>query len=336
MESQTHQEKDATSYQNYICEGNGEFFVTTSGLTQQHVHTQHRSVKPFVCGVCSRLFTQFSNLCRHKLTDCSRKVTCSTCGDTFNSFSARNKHQKFCVNKYPIIVGPTFSVASTVPSLNVDYPNTHLSAQSCVLSLHPRSADENQTQNQHSLGSGLENSRGTRRESRLDLNNPRDHFGSDSETEEEMSEINERPNEENDEEIQIVFTRNEEEENNSSKSNRKETENESGNSSIEHENFDNNYLNRLAGNQRCNSNETLKSGDPLLRGANFFECKFCHKGFRQLATLNHHLKTHTGEQPYVCKLCNRAFKVSGNLERHVTKFHNKEKAYKCKVRLKFN
>lgn len=52
-----------------------------------------------------------------------------------------------------------------------------------------------------------------------------------------------------------------------------------------------------------------------------FTCPYCKKHFPRNANLVRHLRTHTGEQPYVCDICNRGFSISSNLRRHIRNVH---------------
>ena len=141
MQSELRQEQWSPTCNYYDCSQNG------------------RSLKPIVCGLCCRSFTQFSNLRRHLRTDCCQKVTCSICGDSSNSISALNKHRIFCSRKFLKVDQPSISVASNAQSLNVRIPKTQFSARSGVSASFLHSADENRTENyQKYLSFGEENS----------------------------------------------------------------------------------------------------------------------------------------------------------------------------------
>ena len=71
-----------------------------------------------------------------------------------------------------------------------------------------------------------------------------------------------------------------------------------------------------------------------------YECKFCHRKFREKASLLRHVRMHTGERPFKCNRCGRAFAEHGTLNRHLKAkgrqsihLHNTLKAiYRLKIR----
>uniref|UniRef100_T1KMW3 C2H2-type domain-containing protein n=1 Tax=Tetranychus urticae TaxID=32264 RepID=T1KMW3_TETUR len=80
----------------HACPACGKTFATSSGL-KQHTHI-HSSFKPFRCEVCSKSYTQFSNLCRHRRmqANCRSQIKCTKCGQAFSTVTALSKHKKFC------------------------------------------------------------------------------------------------------------------------------------------------------------------------------------------------------------------------------------------------
>ncbi|OCT75322.1 zinc finger protein 436 [Xenopus laevis] len=58
------------------------------------------------------------------------------------------------------------------------------------------------------------------------------------------------------------------------------------------------------------------------------KCAYCGRGFSRKHEFEIHLRSHTGEKPFVCEKCGRAFSQRSNLLVH-ERLHTGEKPYKC-------
>ena len=61
-----------------------------------------------------------------------------------------------------------------------------------------------------------------------------------------------------------------------------------------------------------------------------YVCKTCFTAFRTSGNLATHMRTHTGDKPYVCETCCEAFSQSGNLATHM-RTHTGEKPFVCET-----
>nr|CAD7395675.1 unnamed protein product [Timema poppensis] len=52
-----------------------------------------------------------------------------------------------------------------------------------------------------------------------------------------------------------------------------------------------------------------------------YHCQYCGRAFSRWNALRLHIRTHTGEKPYVCEVCNRAFAQKGDMRKHCRTQH---------------
>ncbi|XP_060801141.1 zinc finger and BTB domain-containing protein 42 isoform X2 [Amyelois transitella] len=66
----------------------------------------------------------------------------------------------------------------------------------------------------------------------------------------------------------------------------------------------------------------IQSTHTETEGAQNKTCTQCKKNFPSHASMLIHMRTHTGERPFICGLCNKGFNVKSNLLRHLRTLHD--------------
>lgn len=79
--------------------------------------------------------------------------------------------------------------------------------------------------------------------------------------------------------------------------------------------------------KRVYSTKRLLQRHLLTHGEKKFLCSYCGKGFVRNASLQSHLKVHTGKKPYSCSVCKKTFGYRSILDAHML-IHMGRKPYR--------
>ncbi|KAF7650638.1 hypothetical protein LDENG_00122920 [Lucifuga dentata] len=60
-----------------------------------------------------------------------------------------------------------------------------------------------------------------------------------------------------------------------------------------------------------------------------YECQYCKALFAQSIELTRHVRTHTGDRPYVCRECGKGYSQASGLTIHLQTFHNLSEPHDC-------
>ncbi|XP_072940848.1 uncharacterized protein [Epargyreus clarus] len=76
----------------------------------------------------------------------------------------------------------------------------------------------------------------------------------------------------------------------------------------------------------ANKSAPPKRHNRFTEGVQNKTCTHCNKTFPSHASMLIHMRTHTGERPFICGLCNKGFSVKSNLVRHLRTLHDHQES----------
>ncbi|CAG5088288.1 Oidioi.mRNA.OKI2018_I69.PAR.g11800.t2.cds [Oikopleura dioica] len=77
-------------------------------------------------------------------------------------------------------------------------------------------------------------------------------------------------------------------------------------------------------------NQEENGEDDQERSGSLIKCEECGISCAGKSHYDVHIRSHTGERPYICKVCGFGFTQKGNLRRHM-KIHSDEKPFECSI-----